>query len=151
MTHSSNIFHQYMTDTPAAKELTGTFLNIIRQQRHLGARVIISTQEPTISPSLIDLCSVTIIHRFTSPEWYQIMEKHIIIDSKYDKSTSSNERDHGLSRISCLRTGEALVFAPSAYLLDERSLPIDVRQKTFKLMVRKRITWDGGQTIVCVR
>jgi DNA helicase HerA-like ATPase len=140
-----------MTDTPAAKGLTGTFLNIIRQQRHLGARVIISTQEPTISPSLIDLCSVVVIHRFTSPEWYQVMGRHIIIDAKHGKSGSPNGDEDGLSQISCLRTGEALVFAPSAYLLDESLSPIDVRRKTFKMMVRKRITWDGGRTIVTVR
>lgn len=140
-----------MTDTPAAKELTGTFLNVIRQQRHLGVRVIISTQEPTISPSLIDLCSVVIIHRFTSPEWYQVMGKHIIMATKGGQSGSSHDYDDGLSRISCLRTGEALVFAPSAYLLDENLSPIDVRRKTFKMMMRKRVTWDGGRTIVTVR
>ncbi|RAL14125.1 uncharacterized protein BO97DRAFT_423042 [Aspergillus homomorphus CBS 101889] len=73
--------HKYMTNTPAAKQLTETFLTIIRQQRHLGVRTIISTQEPTISPRLIDLCSMTIIHRFTSPEWYRTIEQHVPIDS----------------------------------------------------------------------
>ena len=36
---------QYMTDTPASKALTESLLTVIRQQRHYGASVIISTQE----------------------------------------------------------------------------------------------------------
>lgn len=58
-------------------ELTDTLLSVIRQQRHLGARVLIATQEPTISPELLVLCNVTIVHRFTSPAWYRAIEKHI--------------------------------------------------------------------------
>ncbi|KAL2826275.1 hypothetical protein BDW59DRAFT_145336 [Aspergillus cavernicola] len=141
--------HKYMTDTAAAKELTETFLTIIRQQRHLGVRTIISTQEPTISPRLIDLCSITIIHRFTSPQWYNAIRTHLPIE----KGTNHNEHGipDGLYQIASLRTGEALVFAPSAHLLDEAGSTIDTKHYTFKLKVRKRITWDGGRTIVCVR
>lgn len=142
--------HKYMTDTPAAKALTETFLNIIRQQRHLGVRLIISTQEPTISPRLIDLCSITLIHRFTSPDWYSTIQKHVTIGDERDSSTSADSED-SLYRISSLRTGEALVFAPSAYLLDDSQSVIDVKQRAFKMVVRKRITWDGGKTVVCVR
>jgi hypothetical protein len=57
-----------MTDAPASKTLTESLLTVIRQQRHYGARMIISIQEPTISPRLIDLCSVTVIYFFSSPE-----------------------------------------------------------------------------------
>jgi len=142
--------HKYMTDTTAAMALTETFLNIIRQQRHLGVRIIISTQEPTISPRLIDLCSITLIHRFTSPDWYSTIQKHVTLDDERDSSASADHTD-SLYRISCLRTGEALVFAPSAYLLDDSQSVIGVKQKAFKMVVRKRITWDGGKTIVCVR
>lgn len=141
---------QYMNNTEAANALTETFMNIIRQQRHLGARVIISTQEPTISPRLIDLCSITVVHRFSSPEWYQTIKKHISIDDK--KAANGDEDDmDGLYHISSLRTGEALVFAPSSYLLDERQETIDVKHRSFKMVIRKRITWDGGQTITSVR
>ncbi|KAK1139247.1 hypothetical protein N8T08_001177 [Aspergillus melleus] len=140
--------HKYMTETPAAKELTETFLNIIRQQRHLGVRIIISTQEPTISPRLIDLCSITIIHRFSSPQWFRTIKNHVTFDNA--DGTATDDRD-GLYQISSLRTGEALVFAPSAYLLYDNQSPINTRHTTFKMMVRKRVTWDGGRTIVCVR
>lgn len=136
-----------MTNTDAANALTETFLNIIRQQRHLGTRIIISTQEPTISPRLIDLCSITIVHRFSSPEWYQTIKKHIAIG---DKKNDDNTTD-GLYQISSLRTGEALVFAPSAYLIDGHQERLDVKHSTFKMVIRKRVTWDGGQTIKAVR
>ncbi len=61
--------HKYMTESQECAALTEALLATIRLQRHLGARVIISTQEPTISPKLLDLCSVTVVHRFTSPDW----------------------------------------------------------------------------------
>ncbi|PIG79274.1 hypothetical protein AARAC_004273 [Aspergillus arachidicola] len=142
--------HKYLSETPAAKDLTETFLNIIRQQRHLGVRTVISTQEPTISPRLIDLCSMTIIHRFTSPEWYRTIRKHITIGDQSNNNSTEESLD-GLREIACLRTGEALVFAPSAYLLDENNSVINATHKGFKMAIRKRITWDGGRTILCVR
>lgn len=53
--------------------------------------------------------------------------------------------------ISSLRTGEALVFAPSAHLLDGHQEVMDVKHRVFKMVIRKRVTWDGGQTIKAVR
>ncbi|PTU20416.1 hypothetical protein P175DRAFT_0502541 [Aspergillus ochraceoroseus IBT 24754] len=93
--------HKYMTDTPAARELTDTFLNIIRQQRHLGVRTLISTQEPTIFPRLLDLCSITIIHRFTSPEWYKAIRNHVPIENKEGGSNKEKILD-GLYDIASL-------------------------------------------------
>lgn len=61
--------HKYMNDSGDSSALTDNLLETIRLQRHLAVRIIISTQEPTISPKLLDLCSITIVHRFTSPEW----------------------------------------------------------------------------------
>ncbi|GAM35382.1 hypothetical protein TCE0_017r03673 [Talaromyces pinophilus] len=142
--------HKYMTNTEAANALTETFLNIIRQQRHLGTRVIISTQEPTISPRLIDLCSITIVHRFSSPEWYQTIKKHLPIEQKKDGNGEGATMD-AMYEISSLRTGEALVFAPSAHLLDGHQEVMDVKHRVFKMVIRKRVTWDGGQTIKAVR
>ncbi|KKK26324.1 hypothetical protein ARAM_001574 [Aspergillus rambellii] len=141
--------HKYMTDTPAARELTDTFLNIIRQQRHLGVRTLISTQEPTIFPRLLDLCSITIIHRFTSPEWYKAIRNHVPIENKEGGSNKEKILD-GLYDIASLQTGEALVFALSALLLDENDVVLDTKYRTFKMRIRKRVTWDGGRTITCL-
>ena len=69
--------HKYMTDSQECAALTEALLATIRLQRHLGARVLISTQEPTVSPKLLDLCSVTVVHRFTSPDWLGALRKHL--------------------------------------------------------------------------
>ena len=136
-----------MTDTPAAKDLTECFLTVIREQRHYGARVIISTQEPTISPRLIDLCSITVIHRFFSPEWFGILRRHIIVS--VEQNGADAEMMEHFQKISSLRTGEGLVFAPSAILGGNGSFT-KMADKTFRMMMRKRITWDGGRSLVCV-
>ena len=66
-----------MTGNSPGHILTESLLTVIRQQRHLATRVIIATQEPTISPSLLDLCSMTIVHRFTSPSWMNALQSHL--------------------------------------------------------------------------
>ncbi|KAI9163882.1 hypothetical protein HJFPF1_05512 [Paramyrothecium foliicola] len=123
--------HKYMTDTGECLALTETLLSTIRLQRHLGARVIISTQEPTISPRLLDLCSVTIVHRFTSPDWLHSLRKHLAGASLVDRASDAAQNgDHAksvatsaesvdfqlLSKIIALNTGEALLFAPTAVI-----------------------------------
>ncbi|KAK0753641.1 hypothetical protein B0T18DRAFT_313836 [Schizothecium vesticola] len=134
--------HKYMNDSPECQTLTESMLATIRLQRHLGARVVVSTQEPTISPKLLDLCSVTVVHRFTSPDWLEALRKHLAgvstaarLLEKAEKLQAARDSKHGdfetdginaltlgdgdpgmelFSRIVALRVGEALVFAPSA-------------------------------------
>ncbi|KAK3354468.1 hypothetical protein B0H65DRAFT_13936 [Neurospora tetraspora] len=145
--------HKYMSsDTGSAecRTLTDRLLETIRLQRHLGTRVIISTQEPTISPKLLDLCSVTIVHRFTSPDWLRALSKHLAGVSKggrmLEKALAMNQNradDEGIdnvgvntlalgyddpamelfSKIVALRVGEALVFAPSAIMGVQKATP----------------------------
>ncbi|KAK1768941.1 hypothetical protein QBC33DRAFT_448798 [Phialemonium atrogriseum] len=135
--------HKYMNDSPESQTLTESLLATIRLQRHLGARIIISTQEPTVSPKLLDLCSVTIVHRFTSPDWLAALKKHLAgvstasqlleqAAARHDGDAANGDghgHDDGVgavalgrgnpslglfSQIVGLRVGEALVFAPSA-------------------------------------
>ncbi|KAI1822199.1 hypothetical protein F4861DRAFT_541186 [Xylaria intraflava] len=133
--------HRYMGETAECKVLTDSLLASIRFQRHLGARIIISTQEPTISPKLLDLCSITIVHRFSSPDWLNVLTKHLAGISKVAKVTRGvddaeigEEEDPNhcgirgiavspddpiidlFAQIVELHTGEALVFAPNAML-----------------------------------
>ncbi|PTB79081.1 hypothetical protein M440DRAFT_1885 [Trichoderma longibrachiatum ATCC 18648] len=137
--------HKYMTDTVESAVLTEKLLENIRVQRHLGIRVIISTQEPTISPKLLDLCSTTIVHRFTSPAWMQALKQHLagasiapleeICDEDDDDDFDHKVVKPGLtanelaieifSKIVALRRGEALLFCPSAI--------VDVRRSVTKL------------------
>ncbi|RNJ53913.1 hypothetical protein D7B24_001215 [Verticillium nonalfalfae] len=130
--------HKYMRDTsPESCIFTENLLGVVRLQRHLGTRVIISTQEPTVSTKLLDLCSVAIVHRFTSPDWLRALQKHLAGVSSLvpagDVETGA-EQNHGrpgvhpitvrgrdpaaelFSLIVNLRTGQALVFSPSSII-----------------------------------
>lgn len=87
--------HKYMNSSGEASVLTEQLLSTIRLQRHLGARVIISTQEPTVSPKLLDLCSVTIVHRFTSPDWLRALQKHLAGVNDASVGGYESEEDDG--------------------------------------------------------
>lgn len=114
--------HKYLgKDIPAAEVFTASLLTTIREQRHNGARVVVATQEPSISERLMDLCSVTIVHRFSSPEWFKAIRDHlggasamISEDSRGEKASS--KRADLFQRIMGLETGESLVFSPTSYV-----------------------------------
>ncbi|KAL2000648.1 hypothetical protein VTN02DRAFT_2801 [Thermoascus thermophilus] len=111
--------HKFLsTKTAEAAGFTDTLLALIRQQRHLATRVVIATQEPTLSPSLLDLCTVTIVHRFTSPAWYRILEHHLAgaLLGKRRRSGAADDATDLFDRIVRLGTGEALLFCPTAML-----------------------------------
>lgn len=151
-----------MSNTSEALALTSTLLSSIRLQRHLGTRIFISTQEPTISPALLDLCSITIVHRFSSPDWLRCLRGHLAalahedVDSKDSGGQGQGESGSGskarevFNDIVKLRVGEALLFSPSAVM------GVDVvggegrRLGTgyLKIRVRARITEDGGKSVM---
>lgn len=133
---------QYMHNTAGAKELTSQLLSMIRQQRHFGLRVVVATQEPYVSPQLIDLCSMIIVHRFSSPAWLEVLKNHIATDAEDVKAL--------FQEISELQTGEAIVFAPTAVLSYGGSQLQKSGGRRFKVAVRKRITWDSGRSILSV-
>jgi hypothetical protein len=137
------ILMQYMLNVPGAKALTETLLQTVRLERHHGARVIISTQEPTLLTDLIALCSVTVIHRFSSPEWLSAIKRHI--------PTAAEDREDLMLKIESLRTGEALVYSPNAVLgRDDSGDLITGTSRFIKVRIRKRITSDGGQSVLAV-
>ncbi|EGO27487.1 hypothetical protein SERLADRAFT_406567 [Serpula lacrymans var. lacrymans S7.9] len=73
--------HKYLSSSKGASGLTNSLLTLTREQRHLAMRVIISTQEPTVVPPvLLDLCTVAILHRFSSPSWWDHLAKHVSAD-----------------------------------------------------------------------
>ena len=143
-----------MNSTTESLKLTDTLLSTIRLQRHLGARVFISTQEPTISPALLDLCSVTIVHRFTSPAWLSTLKTHLAaLDLTHQEDKSENTTRDVFTEIVRLRVGEALCFAPSAIIGVEKSSGGGVKTKRLgkdylKIKVRERVTKDGGKSIM---
>jgi len=132
-----------MSDSPGSKFLADSLYDTITIQRHLGTRMIISTQEPIVSANLIALCNMTVIHRFSSPTWYATLKRHISALNDDDKTL--------MQRIEGLETGEALVYCPSTVLAknDDGSL-VKPTGRLLKVNIRKRITEDGGESIMAV-
>lgn len=156
---------KFMNDSAEAQTLTETLLSTIRLQRHLGARIIISTQEPTISPDLLDLCSVTIAHRFTSPEWMKTLKGHLAAAAPdmSDAEPDTGDRDADtisgakiptaatiFKKIVELEVGEALLFSPSAMVGVDvgggGGSYVRLAGGFLKVRVRSRLTTDGGKS-----
>lgn len=184
--------HKYMKDSAECRILTESLLTSIRLQRHLAVRVFISTQEPTVSPKLLDLCPVSILHHFSSPDWLKTIVLHLAGASNGNSNTEGNEGTSWhpealMRKITDLRTGEALLFAPTAtvgvrlppaathgydeegeyasddfsdkssasssaviHLTAPRSGPPMFQRLVgmLKVNVRKRVTEDGGKSIL---
>jgi len=148
--------HKFMNGTAASEVFTQSLLTVIREQRHKGARVIIATQEPTISPKLLDLCSMTFVHRFTSPEWLETLKKHLAAASS---SAGNNRQDvEALFReIVQLNVGESLLFLPTA-MLDVTSGKDDGTTGVIEKLglakvhfkTRPRLTMDGGRSVEAI-
>lgn len=125
-----------------------------------------------MSPALLDLCNVTIVHRFTSPAWFAAIKKHIAGASMSDDGEAKSAfSDQLFQQIVKLKTGEALVFCPTA-LLDaawvesgntstacseadgDSDSGVEIHAqgvsqlgpRYFNLRVRKRVTADGGRS-----
>jgi hypothetical protein len=130
-----------MLRVPGATALNDYLVRTIRLQRHKGVRIIIATQEPTLLTDLIALCDVTVMHRFSSPEWFAALKKHIPMSNQ----------DHNLllEDIESLKPGTALVYSPKAIIgkNDEGALVKGTGQ-LMKIRIRNRITRDGGRSIM---
>ncbi|KAI0332439.1 hypothetical protein GY45DRAFT_1344641 [Cubamyces sp. BRFM 1775] len=90
--------HKYLSATRDDTGSTNALTSLIRQQRHLSMRVVLSTQEPTAVPPH------HIFRRFSSPAWWDSVAKRVCADI-------SNEQ--GFNQVVKLKTGQALVLCPS--------------------------------------
>ncbi|KAF8651052.1 hypothetical protein AX16_004915 [Volvariella volvacea WC 439] len=152
--------HKYLGDGGNSEKLTESLLSVVRQERHLNARVVISTQEPTVvPPKFLELSSFVIVHRFSSPQWLHHLVSHVSIPKA--------SQDEIFSKILSLQTGQALVFTPagvgvsskrsndggpgaSSWFSAEPSVDqiVPFGQGYLTVHSRQRITLDGGQTLV---
>jgi hypothetical protein len=121
-----------LAESPAASAFTNTLLKNIREQRHKAVRVVVSTQEPTLNLALLDLCSIALVHRFTSPAWFDALRKHLAgayftDDDITDPEQEAIERESKklkkgtksvklFKEIVQLQVGESLLFGPTAAL-----------------------------------
>ncbi|KAF8843192.1 hypothetical protein BDN67DRAFT_243117 [Paxillus ammoniavirescens] len=151
--------HKYLSPHKSVSGLTKSLLTLTREQRHLAMRVIISTQEPTVVPPvLLDLCTVSVLHRFSSPSWWDHLSKHVSADISADDA---------FDRVVKLETGEAIVLAPSGFGVfpdgptgpqgtpktgtSSQILKLNQFGRRYILMkTRRRVTKDGGASILVV-
>lgn len=152
-----------------ASTFTETLVSVVRLQHHLAAHMIISTQEPTISTALLNLCSITIVHHFMSPEWLHILKNHIAgasdnsfhlkkIITAYSERQSQESRETKnnlaslFSRIVHLQVGEALLFCPSAIIessvKDGHVNYNHLGANHLGVRIRSRLTLDGGRSVI---
>lgn len=133
-----------MLPNPGVKALNETLLTTVRLQRHYGARIIVSTQEPTLFTDLIALCSVTVIHRFSSPKWFAAIQRRIPMNA--------DEHHMVIRAIESLKTGSALVYSPNAKLgRRDDGMLVKGTGKLMKFRIRKRATSDGRQSVLAVQ
>jgi len=136
--------HKFLTSNEASR-LNQSLANTIRLQRHLATRVIIATQEPTvIPPTILDLSSFIICHRFSSPSWCAHLAKHV-------NDSQSQDTESWFQQVMLLGTGEGIVFSPTALVSVKDEGEVELLGGQFlKVKVRPRITQDGGQSLLAV-
>ncbi|RKO88975.1 hypothetical protein BDK51DRAFT_24173 [Blyttiomyces helicus] len=127
--------HKFLTHSTSSDELGSTIVELVRQMRHHGMRVVVSSQSPmTIPDELLELASVCLVHKFHSKDWFRRLQAKIPLD------------DAAFEAIMELPTGNAIVFATRwrDFGEDVEGLGRGVRQ----IRVRERITADGGTSKV---
>jgi DNA phosphorothioation-dependent restriction protein DptH len=102
--------------------------------RHQATSVVIASQDPLSVPrSVIELTSILLLHRMTSPQWLKHLKSALV-------ALEGIEEGH----IASLAPGEALVWA-------QRSTEKRFTQRPQKLHVRPRFTQHGGGTKTAVQ
>ncbi|KAI5124461.1 hypothetical protein M0805_008344 [Coniferiporia weirii] len=138
--------HKYLSTNNGSSGLVNYLLSLVRENRHKGMRVVISTQEPTVVPSTVmDLCSIILLHRFSSLAWWEHVMRHV--------SADFSESD-AFDRIVKLNTGEAIILCPSG--LKTRKGKADqyivepFGRSFLHGRIRQRVTEDGGKSVLVV-
>lgn len=121
--------HKYITES----ELIGQVVETIREMRHQATSVLIASQDPLSVPrAVIELTSVLLLHRMTSPQWI----KHL-------RGAISALQDVSDAALAALTPGEALVWAQRA--TDKR-----FTQRPQRISIRPRFSQHGGGTRTAV-
>jgi DNA phosphorothioation-dependent restriction protein DptH len=114
--------HKYMDE----ETLTSSITDTVREMRHRGTSVVIASQNPPSVPQdIIELSTVIIAHKFTSPAWLRHLQKM--------SQAFSHIRG---SQLTDLTPGKAYVWAVGNPRF-ERPQRVDIRA---------RLTKHGGET-----
>ena len=122
--------HKYMDN----KDLVGSITTAIREMRHKGVSVMIASQDPMSLPTeIIELSSIVVLHRFSSPAWVKHVQKAI---TPLQNLTPTE--------MASLVSGEAYLWANKA---SDKA----ITQRPIKISIRPRVTKHGGDTISAVK
>lgn len=120
--------------------------------------------EPTVVPPVIlDLCTVTIMHRFSSPAWWKALVAHVSAeisdDDAFDKVvrlevSSPRSSPFNQCRSRSPQTGQAILLVPSGLGVSRsatgtRSLE-QFGRRYLRIKTRRRVTRDGGVSVLVV-
>lgn len=121
--------HKYITES----DLIGQVVETIREMRHQATSIVIASQDPLSVPrAVIELTSLLVLHRMTSPQWLKHLKTAITaLDGVEEKHVAS------------LVAGEALVWA-------QRSTSTRFTQRPQKITIRPRFSRHGGGTKTAV-
>ncbi|MGK4004028.1 hypothetical protein WMF31_15450 [Sorangium sp. So ce1036] len=121
--------HKYISES----ELVAQVVETIREMRHHATSIVIASQDPLSVPRVVvELSTVLVLHRMTSPQWL----KHL-------KTAITSLEGVSESHLSALAPGEALVWA-------QRSTDKRFSQRPQKITIRPRVTQHGGGTKTAV-
>ena len=122
--------HKYISEP----DLVSGVVENIREMRHNKNTVLIASQDPLSVPrAVLELCSVLVLHRITSPAWL----KHL-------QSAIAALKTVQIRTLATLSPGEALVWAQRSNV---KAYTIEAQ----RLTVRPRFTRHGGGTKVAVK
>jgi len=117
--------HKYITES----DLIGQVVETIREMRHQATSVVIASQDPLSVPrAVIELSSILMLHRMTSPQWLKHLRTAI---SAMDEVTDA--------QVAGLGPGEALIWA-------QRSTEKRFTMRPQKVTIRPRFSQHGGGT-----
>jgi hypothetical protein len=106
---------------------------------------------------LLDLCPISIVHRFNSPAWFTTLCGHLGAAS----TLAGEEKDDDVKtskaklfeRIIALQTGESLVFSPTSFVRGgaqsgggDTVEPIRLGSEILRVKTRERKCEDSGKT-----
>jgi len=117
--------HQYMGNA----KLTQAIVNNIRLMRKRGTTVVLASQDPPSVPKeVIELSTIVVAHRFTSPKWLEHIRK---VNSAFAESAMQP------SQLARLASGEAFVWSVGG---------AEEFRRPQRVVMRPRLTRHGGAT-----
>lgn len=122
--------HKYMNNP----DLVDSITTAIREMRHKGVSIMIASQDPMSLPNkIIELSSIVLLHKFSSPAWVKHIQKSI-------------------TALQMLSATEMASLGPGeAYLWAGKSSDKSIMQRPIKISIRPRVTKHGGDTIKAVK